>query len=137
MYRLKYSLVFLVLCVTINSQKLEQQRIQSYEPCQTDRDCKENSFCYGNDDEIKGKCKCLKGFELNRNSTFYECIRGMTTYTYTLFLGTSRHKEIRSRKTDNSRLSNIKLFVFGISHIYNMLANFQNAPSILILFSQE
>jgi hypothetical protein len=88
--------------------------LESYQPCLNDQDCKENSFCYNNDDDVLGKCKCLKGFDIIRNDTSYECIAGM------LFLGISRDKELRLRKTDNSRLSNINVFVFGISHIYSV-----------------
>jgi hypothetical protein len=80
--------------------------LESYEPCLNDQDCKENSFCYNNDDDVLGKCKCLKGFDIIRNDTSYECIVGM------LFLGISRHEKLRLRKTDNNRLNNIKVFVF-------------------------
>ncbi|XP_068909533.1 prion-like-(Q/N-rich) domain-bearing protein 25 isoform X1 [Tenebrio molitor] len=77
MYGIKlFSIVFLTLFVTINSQKLEEQNIQSYAPCLNDQDCKKNSFCYNNDDDVLGKCKCLKGFDIIRNDTSYECIVG-------------------------------------------------------------
>ncbi|XP_018323395.1 multiple epidermal growth factor-like domains protein 10 [Agrilus planipennis] len=52
----------------------ELARIESYQSCYTDRDCKENSFCFGNDDNIPGRCKCEEHFIINRNRTFYECL---------------------------------------------------------------
>ncbi|RZC37086.1 protein kinase C-binding protein NELL1, partial [Asbolus verrucosus] len=49
----------------------------SYQSCRSDVDCKPNSFCFGNDDDREGKCKCFEGYELIRNTTFYECLQGV------------------------------------------------------------
>ncbi|EEZ98472.1 neurogenic locus Notch protein [Tribolium castaneum] len=65
-----------LLFICVRSEELfAKQQIQSYVSCRNDADCKNNSFCYGNDDNTYGKCKCTEGFELNRiNATDYECL---------------------------------------------------------------
>ncbi|KAF7276374.1 hypothetical protein GWI33_010424, partial [Rhynchophorus ferrugineus] len=48
----------------------------TYQRCNLDRDCREFSFCYGNDNANNktGYCKCKSGYELLlRNRTFYAC----------------------------------------------------------------
>ncbi|KAJ3660060.1 hypothetical protein Zmor_011715 [Zophobas morio] len=75
---IQYVLVVMIsIIVSIHAQKLAKQKIQSYASCRTDKDCKEKAFCFGNDDDTDGKCKCQKGYELIRNTTFYECLPAM------------------------------------------------------------
>ncbi|XP_044259706.1 multiple epidermal growth factor-like domains protein 11 isoform X2 [Tribolium madens] len=72
----QFSFVLAILFIGVRSEEpFARQQIQSYVSCRTDADCKKNSFCYGNDDDKYGKCKCNSGYELNnRNASFYECL---------------------------------------------------------------
>lgn len=73
------TLVFLFLFCKLNAQETEleiQERLVSYNRCRLDSDCNENSFCYGNDNNRIGLCKCQAGYELLfRNRTFYLCLQ--------------------------------------------------------------
>ncbi|XP_050313432.1 prion-like-(Q/N-rich) domain-bearing protein 25 [Anthonomus grandis grandis] len=52
------------------------EALVSHKKCLTDTDCFENSFCYGNDNQKLGLCKCLYGWEmLFRNRTYYMCLK--------------------------------------------------------------
>ncbi|XP_066256789.1 prion-like-(Q/N-rich) domain-bearing protein 25 isoform X1 [Euwallacea similis] len=51
------------------------EALVSYQRCLVDTDCRDNSFCYDNDNNRVGLCKCQMGFELlQRNRTFYSCL---------------------------------------------------------------
>ncbi|CAG9769612.1 unnamed protein product [Ceutorhynchus assimilis] len=55
--------------------KLTEQ-IVSYQRCRIDSDCRENSFCFDNDNNRIGLCKCQAGYELLlRNRTYYTCLK--------------------------------------------------------------
>ncbi|KAL1500902.1 hypothetical protein ABEB36_006321 [Hypothenemus hampei] len=50
------------------------ESLVSRQRCFTDNDCRENSFCYDNDHNRVGLCKCQAGYELLlRNRTYYTC----------------------------------------------------------------
>ncbi|CAH0559400.1 unnamed protein product [Brassicogethes aeneus] len=73
-------LLFIISFVAINSHQtkniLRYSDLTSYRVCTTDADCLDNSFCFGNDAEKTGRCKCLQGFEmLVRNEKFYACLQ--------------------------------------------------------------
>ncbi|KAG5892837.1 hypothetical protein JTB14_032431 [Gonioctena quinquepunctata] len=76
-------LVFVIaVFVSVSGQEpdnLFQERLVTYTRCRDDRDCKTistNSFCFNNDAEVIGKCKCLAGYELvSRNRTFFACLK--------------------------------------------------------------
>lgn len=51
----------------------------TYTKCRVDTDClrvSNNSFCFDNDDNKVGRCKCLDGYELlTRNKTSFSCLK--------------------------------------------------------------
>ncbi|XP_076253295.1 prion-like-(Q/N-rich) domain-bearing protein 25 isoform X2 [Rhynchophorus ferrugineus] len=76
--RLIVSIVIVTLFgyVYTSESGLVLERLVTYQRCNLDRDCREFSFCYGNDNANNktGYCKCKSGYELLlRNRTFYAC----------------------------------------------------------------
>ncbi|XP_022913224.2 prion-like-(Q/N-rich) domain-bearing protein 25 [Onthophagus taurus] len=64
--------VFTKIC--LGNEELPRSGGISNTPCSLDRDCNENSFCFGNDQVNRGFCRCKDGFIIFRNRTFYECL---------------------------------------------------------------
>lgn len=54
--------------------KVRYLNLATHQYCDTDLDCKENSFCYGNDNGVRGNCKCREPYLTNKNRTYYECL---------------------------------------------------------------
>ncbi|KAJ8972205.1 hypothetical protein NQ317_019830 [Molorchus minor] len=73
--------VLVLHSVMVYTQLLEEQRVVSYQRCLLDADCQrvsDNSFCFGNDDNKVGICKCTSGYELlSRNRTFFACLQNV------------------------------------------------------------
>ncbi|CAH1155251.1 unnamed protein product [Phaedon cochleariae] len=73
-------LVWICVCVDVTHQEteFEQQSLVSYTNCRVDSDCHQksnHSFCFDNDQEKIGRCKCLEGYELfSRNKTSFACL---------------------------------------------------------------
>ncbi|XP_060525047.1 multiple epidermal growth factor-like domains protein 10 [Cylas formicarius] len=78
-----YKLVLSAFCILIHSNEIHsqdlravRQRLVSYQRCLLDSDCRENSFCFDNDQHRIGICKCTDGYELlYRNRTYYACLK--------------------------------------------------------------
>ncbi|XP_072385573.1 uncharacterized protein [Diabrotica undecimpunctata] len=79
-----YLIVFVVsvstvVCGNLNDSVLEQlMAINSYTKCRVDADCAKTSdhaFCYGNDADKDGYCRCKENFEMvSRNKTYFSCL---------------------------------------------------------------
>ncbi|CAH1111546.1 unnamed protein product [Psylliodes chrysocephalus] len=75
-----FLVIFLSVCLTVFGQKfgLEQFNLVSYTQCRFDSDCvkiSKNSFCFDNDADKIGNCKCRDGFDMvSRNRTFFACL---------------------------------------------------------------
>ncbi|XP_057662697.1 prion-like-(Q/N-rich) domain-bearing protein 25 [Diorhabda carinulata] len=56
----------------------EEYSINSYTRCRVDSDCmkmSDNSFCFDNDADKVGFCKCREGYDMvSRNKTFFACL---------------------------------------------------------------
>lgn len=95
-YSTVLQLIIILLCIIITKQEEQLTRLSKYnifintllfilsiifavtfQNCRDDLDCRENSFCYGNDLVNRGKCRCKENYILmDRNRTFYECLPG-------------------------------------------------------------
>ncbi|CAG9860994.1 unnamed protein product [Phyllotreta striolata] len=79
-------LLFAILCVFITSVvcqqetdfSLRQSNLISYSKCRVDKDClniSNNSFCFDNDAEKIGRCKCRDGFDMiSRDKSHFDCL---------------------------------------------------------------
>jgi hypothetical protein len=67
---------FTVFLILFHLHKVVQQTAPLYGTCDIDKDCKKNSFCYGNNPTTAGKCKCLEGFTLITLNGNVQCIKG-------------------------------------------------------------
>jgi hypothetical protein len=68
---------FTVFLILFHLHKVVQQAAPLYGTCDIDKDCKKNSFCYGNNPTTAGKCKCLEGFTLITLNGNVQCIKGV------------------------------------------------------------
>ncbi|KAF2879768.1 hypothetical protein ILUMI_26411 [Ignelater luminosus] len=67
-------LLILFFCSRTYSQS-NFERLESFYYCKYDSDCDENSFCFGNDINNLGRCRCKENFILlERNRTVFECL---------------------------------------------------------------
>ncbi|XP_018577538.1 uncharacterized protein LOC108915874, partial [Anoplophora glabripennis] len=83
MLKLVYIIVLLciinisMVCMQSNDQR--EERLVTYHRCLLDLHCQninENSFCFDNDNNRVGRCKCIDGYELlSRNRTFFACLQ--------------------------------------------------------------
>ncbi|KAJ8913764.1 hypothetical protein NQ315_002444 [Exocentrus adspersus] len=77
----KLVVVFTICIDIVYMQSFDQgeARLVTYHKCLLDNHCQDispHSFCYDNDNNRMGRCKCIDGYELlSRNRTYFACLK--------------------------------------------------------------